>query len=331
MTMMLAGAPGGTWLERISHCMTVWKGAFALVVLTTDGVYAARDPWGLRPLTIGQLPLRGHAVASETGALETIGCDAIREINPGEVVYLHEAALIVRQAVPPAKPLALCTFEHIYFSRPDSIWDGRVVHDVRIRLGQQLAREAAVDADVVVPVPDSSIPAAIGYARESGIPFETGLIKNRYIGRTFIQPSQDMRRQGVNLKLNPLPSVLEGKRVIVLDDSIVRGTTSERIVNMLRNAGACEVHMRVTCPPIAHPCFMGVDIPTYEELIAYNLCVDEIRDQLGADSLHYLSVAGMMTAIDSKSGYCNACFTGKYPFPIEGKINKQVLETLAEC
>jgi len=331
MTMMLAGAPGITWLERISYCMNRWKGAFALVVLTTDGVYAARDPWGLRPLTIGQLPHRGHAVASETGALETIGCDAIREINPGEVVYLHEAALIVRQAVPPARPSALCTFEHIYFSRPDSIWDGRVVHDVRVRLGEQLAREAAVEADVVVPVPDSSIPAAIGYARESGIPFETGLIKNRYIGRTFIQPSQDMRRQGVNLKLNPLPSVLDGKRVIVLDDSIVRGTTSQHIVTMLRNAGAIEVHMRVTCPPIAHPCFMGVDIPTYEELIAYRLCVDEIRDQLGADSLHYLSVDGMMRAIDSKSGYCNACFTGQYPFPIESKINKQILETLAEC
>jgi amidophosphoribosyltransferase len=311
--------------------MTRWKGAFALVVLTTDGVYAARDPWGLRPLTIGQLPHRGHAVASETGALETIGCDAIREINPGEVVYLHEAALIVRQAVPPATPSALCTFEHIYFSRPDSIWDGRVVHDVRIRLGEQLAREAGVSADVVVPIPDSSIPAAIGYARESGIPFETGLIKNRYIGRTFIQPSQNMRRQGVNLKLNPLPSVLEGKRVIVLDDSIVRGTTSQRIVTMLRNAGAIEVHMRITCPPIAHPCFMGVDMPTHEELIAHNLRVDEIRDRLGVDSLHYLSIEGMMNAIDSENGYCNACFTGQYPFSLVDNVGKQVLEISEEC
>jgi len=330
MTMMLAGAPGDTWLERISHCMTRWEGAFALVILTSDGVYAARDPWGLRPLTLGQLPQRGHAVASETGALETVGCDAIREINPGEVVYLHEAALIVKQAVPPASPSALCTFEHIYFSRPDSIWDGRVVHDVRVRLGEQLAREAVVEADVVVPVPDSSIPAAIGYARESGIPFETGLIKNRYIGRTFIQPSQDMRRQGVNLKLNPLPSVLDGKRVIVLDDSIVRGTTSQHIVAMLRNAGARQVHMRVTCPPIAHPCFMGVDMPTHEELIGHNLCVDDIRAQLGADSLHFLSLDGMMKAIESNSGYCNACFTGRYPFPINGQINKQLLELTVE-
>jgi amidophosphoribosyltransferase len=331
MTMMLAGAPGKTWLERISYCMTRWLGAFALVILTSDGVYAARDPWGLRPLTIGQLPHRGHAVASETGALETVGCDAIREINPGEVVYLHEAALIVRQAVPPANPSALCTFEHIYFSRPDSIWDGRVVHNVRIRLGEQLAREAVVEADVVVPVPDSSIPAAIGYARQSGIPFETGLIKNRYIGRTFIQPSQDMRRQGVNLKLNPIPRVLKGRRVIVLDDSIVRGTTSQRIIKMLRSAGAREVHMRVTCPPIMHPCFMGVDMPTHEELIAHNLGVDDICTQLGADSLHYLSLDGMMQSIQSKNGYCNACFTGQYPFSINGKINKQILETVTDC
>ena len=331
MTMMLAGAPGDTWLERISHCMTRWVGAFALVILTSDGVYAARDPWGLRPLTLGQLPQRGHAVASETGALETIGCDAIREIHPGEVVYLHEAALIVRQAVPPANPLALCTFEHIYFSRPDSIWDGRVVHDVRLRLGAQLANEAGVEADVVVPVPDSSIPAAIGYARASGIPFETGLIKNRYIGRTFIQPSQDMRRQGVNLKLNPLPSVLTGKRVIVLDDSIVRGTTSQRLVAMLRSSGASEVHLRVTCPPIIHPCFMGVDMATHEELIAYNLDVNEICAQLGADSLHYLSLGGMMKAIGSENGYCNACFTGCYPFSINGKLSKQVLETANNC
>jgi amidophosphoribosyltransferase len=329
--MMLAGAPGDNWLDRISYCMTRWVGAFALVILTLDGVYAVRDPWGLRPLTIGQLPQRGHAVASETGALETIGCDAIREINPGEVVYLHEAALIVRQAIPSAIPSALCTFEHIYFSRPDSIWDGRVVHDVRLRLGVQLAIEAAVEADVVVPVPDSSIPAAIGYARKSGIPFETGLIKNRYIGRTFIQPSQDMRREGVYLKLNPLPSVLNGKRVIVLDDSIVRGTTSQRLVAMLRNTGAREVHIRVTCPPIIHPCFMGVDMATHDELIAHNLSVAEICAQLGADSLHYLSLDGMMQAIESQNGYCNACFTGRYPFRINGNITKQALETAIEC
>lgn len=326
MTLMLAGAPGESWQDRISYCMARWQGAYALVVLTRDGVYAARDPWGLRPLTLGQLNGGGHAVASETGALETIGCEAIREIQPGEVVALHQAALLVRQALPPAQPAALCTFEHIYFSRPDSIWDGQVVHDVRVRLGEQLADEAAVPADVVVPVPDSAIPAAIGYARASGIPFETGLIKNRYIGRTFIQPSQDMRRQGVYLKLNPLPSVLADQRVVVLDDSIVRGTTSQHLVAMLRAAGAREVHLRITCPPIKHPCFMGVDMASYDELIAHNLSVAEIQSKLGVDSLHFLSLAGMMVAIGSQSGYCNACFTGQYPFPIPRATGKQALE-----
>ena len=326
MTMMLAGAPGEDWPSRIGYCMQRWQGAYALVILTRNGVYAARDPWGLRPLTIGQLHQGGHAVASETGALETIGCEAIREIHPGEVVALHRAALLVRQALPAAEPAALCTFEHIYFSRPDSIWDGQVVHDVRVRLGRQLAREAAIGADLVIPVPDSSIPAAIGYARESGIPFETGLIKNRYIGRTFIQPSQDMRRRGVYLKFNPLQSVLDGKRVVVIDDSIVRGTTSEHLIQMLRNAGAREVHMRVTCPPITHPCFMGVDMATPGELIAHRLSVVQIQAQLGADSLHYLSLEGMMSAINSQSGYCNACFTGCYPFAVDDRVGKEVLD-----
>jgi amidophosphoribosyltransferase len=327
MTLMLAGAPGMEWMERIAHCMQRWEGAYALVVLTDKGVFAARDPWGLRPLTIGQLNDGGHAVASETGALETIGCQAIREMHPGEVVALHKAALLVRQAVPPKTPSALCTFEHIYFSRPDSIWDGQVVHDVRVRLGHHLAKEAPVEADVVVPVPDSSIPAAIGYARESGIPFETGLIKNRYIGRTFIQPSQNMRKRGVHLKLNPLPSVLDGKRVIVIDDSIVRGTTAVRLVNILQEAGAAEVHVRITCPPISYPCFMGVDMATHEELIAHQLSVSEICEQLKADSLHYLSLEGMMSAINSQTGYCNACFTGVYPFPIQEKVCKAALES----
>ncbi|MDK1029509.1 MAG: amidophosphoribosyltransferase [Anaerolineae bacterium] len=328
MALMVSGAPGEGWLDRISHCMKRWEGAYSLVLLTRNGVYAARDPWGLRPLTVGQLPLKGHAVASETGALETVGCDAIREIRPGEVVHIHESALIVRQALTPKNPSALCTFEHVYFSRPDSIWDGKVVHDVRVRLGRQLVLEASVDADLVVPVPDSSIPAAIGYSRESGISYEVGLIKNRYIGRTFIQPSQDMRNQGVYLKFNPIPSVLEGKRVVLIDDSIVRGTTSRHLVAMLREAGAREIHMRITCPPITHPCFMGVDMATYEELIGHNLSVEEIRDQLQVDSLHYLSLEGMMAAIDSQSGYCNACFTGKYPFPVNNLISKDALEVI---
>ena len=326
MAMMVADAPGEGWMDRIVHCMSRWVGAYSFVLLTRDGVFAARDPWGLRPLTIGQLPSGGHAVASETGALETINCIAIREVKPGEVVALHKAALIVRQASPPVKPLALCTFEHIYFSRPDSIWDGRVVHDVRRRLGVQLAREAPIEADVVVPVPDSSFSAAMGYAKESSIPYDIGLIKNRYIGRTFIQPSQEMRSQGVNLKFNTLPSVVQDQRVVVIDDSIVRGTTSKHLVSMVRDAGAREVHLRITCPPITHPCFMGVDMPTHQELIAHRLTVPDICDQIDADSLHYLSLDGMMKAIGSESGYCNACFTGKYPFAVEKEMTKDVSE-----
>jgi amidophosphoribosyltransferase len=317
MIMMLAGAPGKTWMERISVCMSRWIGAFSLVILTRKGVYAARDPWGLRPLTVGRLPAGGHAVASETGALETIGCEAIREVKPGEVIALHEAALIVRQALPPISPSSLCTFEHIYFSRPDSIWDGKVVYEVRQRLGQALAREAPVEADFVIPVPDTSVPAALGFAAESGIPYSDGLIKNRYIGRTFIQPSPSMRRTGVFLKFNPLPHVLRDQRLVVIDDSLVRGNTLTRLVSMLRQAGAKQIHLRITCPPIRHPCFMGVDMATYEELIAHNFTLDAITHQVGADSLYYLSLESMMQAINSESGYCNACFTGKYPFKLD--------------
>ena len=326
MTLMLAGAPGSSWLDRISACMPHWIGAYSLVILTRQGVFAARDPWGLRPLTVGRLPSGGHAVASETGALEVVGCDAIREVNPGEIVALSSAALIVRQAIPPSNPLALCTFEHIYFSRPDSNWDGQVVYQVRKRLGQQLAIEAPVEADVVIPVPDTSLPSAIGYSHKSGIPYDEGLIQNRYIGRTFIQPSAAMRRAGVFLKFNPLPSVLEGKRVVVLDDSIVRGTTSAHLITMLRQAGAREIHLRITCPPICHPCFMGVDMASYEELIAHRLSIPDIARQMQVDSLHFLSLEGMMDAIGSSSGYCNACFTGKYPFDLDPGATKTGFE-----
>jgi amidophosphoribosyltransferase len=330
MTLMLAGTDGKTWLDRIAACMPRWQGAFSLVILTRKGVYAARDPWGLRPLTIGRLPSGGHAVASETGALEVVGCDAIREVQPGEIVALQEAALIVRQAVPPAQTLALCTFEHIYFSRPDSKWDGKVVYEVRRRLGRQLAREAPIEADVVIPVPDSSIAAAIGYAEESGISYDMGLVKNSYIGRTFIQPSVAMRKTGVFLKYNPIPAVLDGKRVIVLDDSIVRGTTSAHLVALLKGAGAREIHLRITCPPIRHPCFMGVDMATHDELIASSHSIPEITRLLNADSLHYLSLEGMMSAIGASSGYCNACFTGNYPFDVNLEITKTGFEGLEE-
>jgi amidophosphoribosyltransferase len=315
--MMLAGASGDTWEERIRNTMPQWQGAYSLVILTRDGVFAVRDPWGFRPLSIGQLKSGGHAAASESCALRTIGCEAIREVRPGEVIRLSNNALRVMQAVPPAPHLALCTFEHIYFSRPDSMWDGLSVHHIRQRLGEELAREAPVEADVVIPVPDSSIPAAIGYSRESGIPFNDGFIKNRYIGRTFIQPTDSLRKQGVALKFNALEENLRDKRLVVIDDSIVRGNTAGPLLRLLREAGAREVHLRITCPPIAHPCFMGVDMGTYEELIAHHMSVPQIREHVQADTLHFLSLAGMMKAIGSENGYCNACYTGKYPLPVE--------------
>jgi amidophosphoribosyltransferase len=316
ITMMLAGAPGSSWNERIQACMRQWIGAYSLVILTRDGVFAVRDPWGFHPLSIGMLPSGGHAAASESGALETLGCVAIREVHPGEIVALSDNALRVHQALPAQSPLAFCTFESIYFSRPDSIWDGQSVHMVRQNLGKQLAVEAAVAADVVIPVPDSSIPAAIGYSQESGIPYNIGFIKNRYIGRTFIQPTESLRQQGVALKFNALEDVVRGKRVVMIDDSIVRGNTTGPLVRLLHNAGASEVHVRITCPPIAHPCFMGVDMGTYEQLISHRMDLEGLRRHLGCTSLKFLSLEGMMRAIGSPNGYCNACFTGRYPFEI---------------
>ncbi len=316
ITMMLAGAEGATWMERIRTSMAKWRGAFSLVILTLTGVFAVRDPWGFRPLSVGILPSGGHACASETGALRTIGCQAIREVQPGEIISLSNNALTVQQALAPQKPLARCTFEHIYFSRPDSVWDGRSVHQVRQRLGIELAHENGVAADVVVPVPDSSIPAAIGYAQAEAIPYNDGFIKNRYIGRTFIEPTDTLRRQGVALKFNVVTENVKGKRVVMIDDSIVRGNTTGPLVKLLREAGAREVHVRITCPPITHPCFMGVDMGTYDELIAHRLHVDEICELVGADSLRYLSLEGMMRAIGRSDGYCNACFTGKYPLEV---------------
>src|SRR6185503_7351807 len=327
ITMALAGAPGDTWEDRIEAAMSQWRGAYSLVILVRDSVFAVRDPWGFRPLSVGRLPGGGHAAASETGALRTLGCDAIREVKPGEIVILSNTALRVRQALPPQKQLARCTFEHIYFSRPDSFWDGLSVHQVRQRLGEELAREAPVEADVVVPVPDSSVPAAIGYSRVSRISYNDGFIKNRYIGRTFIEPTDSLRKQGVALKFNTLPENLRGQRVVVIDDSIVRGNTAGPLVKLLRDAGAREVHMRITCPPIAHPCFMGVDMGCYDDLIAHRMTIDEIRDHIDADSLHFLSLEGMMKALDRDSGYCNACFTGIYPIELDLSQTKTGFET----
>lgn len=316
ITLMLAGAEGSTWMERIHGLMSQWQGAFSLVILTLNGVFAVRDPWGFRPLSVGILPSGGHVCASETGALRTLGCQAIREVKPGEIVSLSNNALTVQQAIPPKSPTALCIFEHIYFSRPDSFWDGLNVHQVRQRLGAELASENGVQADVVIPVPDSSIPAAIGYSNASGIPYNDGFIKNRYIGRTFIEPTDSLRKQGVALKFNAINQNVQGKRVLMVDDSIVRGNTTGPLVRLLREAGAREVHVRITCPPIAHPCFMGVDMGTYQDLIAHRKSVDEICEWVGADSLYYLSMEGMMRAIGRSDGYCVACFTGRYPLEV---------------
>lgn len=320
LALMLAATEGESWEHRLSQVMDQWQGAFSLVVLSGTKVIGCRDPWGFRPLSMGRLPSGGHALASETGALRTLGCDNIREIEPGEIVVLQGQMARSMRGVEPAARQSRCTFEQIYFSRPDAIWDSMSVHQVRQRFGAAVAAEHPVEADVVIPVPDSSLPAAIGYSKFTGIPYNEGFVKNRYIGRTFIEPTDELRRQGVALKFNTLRENIEGKRVVVVDDSIVRGTTSGPLVKMIREAGALEVHMRVTCPPIAHPCFFGVDMGTHDELIAHHLSVDEIASHIGADSLGYLSVPAMMDALERKDGYCNACFTGDYPIPVQLKL-----------
>jgi amidophosphoribosyltransferase len=326
LTLMLAAATGSTWEDRLERTMVSWRGAYSLVILAADRVLAVRDPWGFRPLSVGRLPGGGHAVASETCALRTLGCDEISDVEPGEIVTLQGHDLRRRQAQAPARQPARCTFEFVYFSRPDSTWDGVSVHHVRQRLGEELAREYPADVDVVIPVPDSSVPAAIGYARATGIPYNDGFIKNRYIGRTFIEPTQQLRAQGVALKFNALPENLAGRRVVMIDDSMVRGTTSGPLVQMVRDAGAVEVHLRITCPPIRHPCHMGVDMGTYDELIAHRLGLDELREHIGCDSLQFLSLEGMMKAIGRDDGYCNACFTGRYPIEIRSAAGKDDFE-----
>ena len=308
---LLAGARG-TWVQRIRQLMTIAEGAYSLTILTRDAIYGVRDPWGLRPLVLGELE-NGYAIASESCAFATIGAKAVREIEPGEIVRIDKEGYEIVQGAP-AEKAAFCTFEQIYFARPDSILGGRLVHRVRQGLGRQLAREAPAEADIVVPVPDSGTPHAIGYAQESGIDYSEGLIKSRYIGRTFIQPTDRLRKVGVAMKFNPLPENLRGQRVVLVDDSIVRGNTSGPLVQLLRGAGAAEVHMRVSCPPIRFPCFMGVDMASQSELIAANMNQEEIRLHIGVDSLAYLSVEGMMNALRAEDGYCNACFTGNYPF-----------------
>jgi len=307
------------------------EGAFSLVFLAQDRILLARDPHGFRPLAMGQMELSGGqkswAFASETCAFDLIGAAYMGEIEPGEMVTVGPEGL-ARERYCPERPRAQCVFEHVYFSRPDSIVFGRSVQESREMLGRLLAREHPVEADVVVPVPDSGVAAAIAYAAEAGIPFRHGLIRSHYIGRTFIEPSQAIRDFGVKLKLNPVRHLLEGKRVVLVDDSIVRGTTSRKIVRMMRNAGAREVHVRITCPPTRSPCFYGVDTPTKRELIAANNTVEEIRRFIEADSLGYLSLAGLREAVaDDKHEYCYACYTGDYPTEL---VNIEALMTEKE-
>jgi amidophosphoribosyltransferase len=327
ITQMLAGAAGKTWEDRLRVFMIQAHGAYSMTLLTRDAVYALRDPWGFRPLCIGKMNGAGWVISSESCALGTVGAEYVREVNPGEVVRLDEHGMTSIFGAPPAEQTSLCIFEYIYFARPDSLLGGQSVHSVRRQLGAQLAREHPVAADMVMGVPDSATAHAIGYAAESGIPYGEGLIKNRYIGRTFIQPDDRLRQRGVALKYNPLPDSISGKRILLVDDSIVRGNTSGPIVSLLRHAGAAEIHMRVASPPLMHPCFMGVDMASKKELIAANQSVDEIANHIGVDSLGYLSIAGMGQAIHRPlEGHCEACFSGDYPLDLDEDVGKYALE-----
>ncbi len=309
--------------EALVDVMGRIEGAYSTVVMTKDRVVAFRDPLGLRPLSLGMLG-EHYCVASETSAFDIIGARFLRDIQPGEVVSLTARGLQTREAVPSPRR-ALCVFEHIYFARPDSRLGGQVLQVARGRMGEALAREAPVDADLVIPVPDSGNPAARGFARASGLPQDDGLIKNRYVARTFIQPGQELRRHGLRLKFNPLPEVVAGKRLVVVDDSIVRGNTTRQIVQMLRDAGATEVHMRISAPPIRHPCHYGIDMSTREEMIAHGRTEAEVAAVLGADSLAYLSLEGVYKAIGAaRDTHCDACFSGEYP--LAGTSSKHAFE-----
>ena len=308
----IARTPANNVVDAIEKVLKETEGAFSLLFLTPKALVAVRDPRGFRPLVLGKLN-DAWCVASETCAFDLIDAKYVREIEPGEMVVIDEIG--VRSKKPfEAKTPAVCTFEHVYFSRPDSTIFGRSVNESRHKMGKQLAIEHPVEADLVVPVPDSGVAAAIGYSSQSGIPFRQAIIRNHYVGRTFIEPSQSIRSFGVRLKLNPIKDLIQGRRVILVDDSIVRGTTSKKIVQMVREAGATEVHMRISCPPTTHSCYYGVDTPRRQDLIASQMSIEEVRDYIGADSLGYLSLEGMLEAIGIDAGSsCNACWSGKYP------------------
>ncbi|MEM6424765.1 MAG: amidophosphoribosyltransferase [Cyanobacteria bacterium P01_D01_bin.128] len=326
------------WIEGAIAAFKRCKGAFSLTIATSEGLIGTRDPNGIRPLVLGYLddeaPAPGapaqYVLASETCGLDIIGATYLRDIHPGEMVWIDQSG--IRSVQWANESRRMCVFEMIYFARPDSVVNHESLYSYRLRLGKQLAKESPADVDLVIAVPDSGVPAAIGFSQASGIPYAEGLIKNRYVGRTFIQPTQHMRESGIRMKLNPLRDVLNGKRIIIVDDSIVRGTTSRKIVKALREAGATEVHMRISSPPVTHPCFFGIDTDNQKQLIAATKSVAEITDQIGVDSLAYLSWEGMLeTTRQNPSGFCSACFTGDYPMeiPATTKRSKLILEAPA--
>jgi amidophosphoribosyltransferase len=327
---------GNDWIEdAVADVMPRLQGAFSTVVMTKHAVVAFRDPHGVRPLSLGKIKAGDgveecYVVASESCAFDIIGAQLIREVQPGEMVSLTERGIEMKQVIKAERP-AHCVFEHIYFSRPDSRLEGRVLQEVRGRMGEILAEEAPADADLVIAVPDSGNPMANGYARAAGLPKDDGLIKNRYVQRTFIQPGQELRKHGLRMKFNPLPEIVAGKRVVVVDDSIVRGNTTRQIVSMLKDAGAREVHLRISAPPIRHPCHYGVDMSTREEMIAHDRTEAEIAEELGADSLAYLSIEGVYKAVGTpRERHCDACFTGDYPLGDHDSANgKFALEEIA--
>jgi amidophosphoribosyltransferase len=326
ITALLAGNPDSSLEATALELLPLVKGAYCLVFMDETTLYAARDPQGVRPLVLGRLE-RGWVVASESAALDIVGASFVREIEPGELIAIDENGL--RSTRFASAKRAGCVFEYVYLARPDTSINGRVVYEARVEMGRTLAREYPVEADLVMPTPESGTPAAIGYSEQSGIPFGHGLVKNAYVGRTFIQPSQTIRQLGIRLKLNPLREVIAGKKLVVVDDSIVRGNTQRALVKMLKEAGAAEVHVRISSPPITWPCFYGIDFASRAELIASGIGVEEVRQSIGADSLGYLSREGMIAATSQdEDSLCTACFTGKYPIelPTADRLGKNLLE-----
>jgi amidophosphoribosyltransferase len=321
---LISSAPGRTWEDRLRWAIPRVDGAYSLVLMTNDLLMAVRDPLGNRPLCVGRMG-DDWIVASETCALDHIGAEYVREVEPGEAIFIDESGMRSSQLVKPRRE-AFCIFEFIYFARPDSIIGDHRVYPIRMQMGAELARQHPVDADVVIGVPDSATAAAIGYAQASGIPYAEGLIKNRYVNRTFIKPDQDDRKASVQMKLNAVRELLDGRKVVVVDDSIVRGTTTPTVVSLLRRSGATEVHVRICAPPIMHPCYFGVDMATRGELIAANKSEDEICRHIGADSLGYLSIDGLLNAVNTPQEFCLACFSGNYPIPVQLELDKLGLE-----